>query len=266
MFRNLLNILNKVEIEMKIKDYKLPVSEAFYSLQGEGRYTGKPAVFLRLGGCNLMCGGQGTQHDKELHNGATWRCDTIEVWMQSQMKHFTDVLSYELLMHIAKGAHLIITGGEPLLYDETVVRYIDYVKKELSSYNTRVFVEIETNGTITPSKELMKRVGVFNCSPKLANSGNDKQRRINKEALLTLNKANTVFKFVLSSKQDYDEMKQDFVNTVGIDKRKIMLMPAGETQDELAISREVVSTICKDEYLQFTDRLHITLWNKKTGV
>ncbi len=36
---------------------KLAVSEVFYSIQGEGITTGVPSVFVRLGGCNLMCGG-----------------------------------------------------------------------------------------------------------------------------------------------------------------------------------------------------------------
>ena len=34
---------------------KLPVMEMFYSLQGEGKYTGRPAVFVRLGGCDVGC-------------------------------------------------------------------------------------------------------------------------------------------------------------------------------------------------------------------
>lgn len=34
---------------------EMKVNEIFYSLQGEGRFTGRPAVFLRLSGCNLRC-------------------------------------------------------------------------------------------------------------------------------------------------------------------------------------------------------------------
>ena len=32
------------------------INEIFYSLQGEGYFTGTPAVFLRMSGCNLKCG------------------------------------------------------------------------------------------------------------------------------------------------------------------------------------------------------------------
>ena len=39
-----------------IKEGKLlPLMEAFYSIQGEGFYTGKPAYFLRIGGCDVGC-------------------------------------------------------------------------------------------------------------------------------------------------------------------------------------------------------------------
>ena len=84
---------------------KLAVSEVFYSIQGEGPTTGYPAVFVRLGGCNLMCGGEGTQKDKELHDGATWRCDTIEVWMKSRAKEFKDILPINCIEAIKQGAN-----------------------------------------------------------------------------------------------------------------------------------------------------------------
>lgn len=38
------------------------VNEIFYSIQGEGRYTGTPAVFIRLAGCNLRCDFCDTEH------------------------------------------------------------------------------------------------------------------------------------------------------------------------------------------------------------
>lgn len=62
---------------------EIAISEDFYSIQGEGITMGMPSLFVRLGGCNLLCGGAGTQKDKMLHNGATWRCDSIEEWQEA---------------------------------------------------------------------------------------------------------------------------------------------------------------------------------------
>ena len=58
----------------------LNISEQFYSIQGEGRTVGVPALFLRLQGCNLTCGGKKTVLTGNKQDGASWRCDTIEVW------------------------------------------------------------------------------------------------------------------------------------------------------------------------------------------
>ena len=74
--------------------------EQFYSLQGEGRYSGRPAVFIRLAGCDVGC---------------TW-CDVKESWDENDhplvplQKIVDDVL-------VTGCNFVVITGGEPTLYD-----------------------------------------------------------------------------------------------------------------------------------------------------
>ena len=239
---------------------KLAVSEVFYSIQGEGKTTGVPSVFVRLGGCNLMCGGMGTQFDNELHNGATWRCDTIEVWMKAQSKEYSEILPEDCVNALKMGAHLIITGGEPLMQSAGVEGFIDWCRTQL---NPSIFVECETNGTIIPTEGLKTKIDLFNCSPKLQNSGNDYAIRFNLAALTELNKLNTQFKFVMTTEDDFTEMTNDFGF---LDKSKIVLMPSGENQELLAQSKHVVVELAKKHYLNFTTRLHIDIWTKKTGV
>jgi organic radical activating enzyme len=239
---------------------RLAISEVFYSIQGEGITTGTPSVFVRLGGCNLMCGGMGTQFDNELHNGATWRCDTIEVWMKAQSKQYHEILPEDCIKALKNGAHMIITGGEPLMQSAGVEGFIEWCQTQ---FNPSLFVEIETNGTIIPSEKLKGLVGLWNCSPKLSNSGNDKSIRISRSALDELNKLNTQFKFVITTEDDFDEMTQDFGF---LSKDKIVLMPSGENQELLAQSKPIVVELAKKHYLNFTTRLHIDIWNKKTGV
>ena len=50
------------------------------------------------------------------------------------------------------------------------------------------------------------------------------------------------------------------------DREKIYLMPAGENQELLNENKQRVVELAKDKYLNFTTRLHIEIWNKKTGV
>jgi len=243
-----------------MRPIKLAVSEVFYSIQGEGVTTGYPAVFIRLGGCNLMCGGMGTQFDGELHNNATWRCDTIEVWMKALAMPVDEVLSDEHHKAFANGAHAIITGGEPMMQQDGVEVLIEYLR----NLYPNIVIEIETNGTIIPSIELQDMVSQWNCSPKLANSGNHKNQYFNENTIKVLNKLNTQFKFVVTTREDWAEIQELYFTL--IDKDKIWLMPSGENQELLAQSKQEVAEIVKENYLKFTNRLHIEIWNKKTGV
>jgi organic radical activating enzyme len=240
---------------------KLSISEVFYSIQGEGPTTGYPSVFVRLGGCNLMCGGEGTQRDGELHNGATWRCDTIEVWMKSKSKAFKDILPIDCILAIINGANLIVTGGEPLMQQTNVIEFIKYIR---DNYNKDCYVEIETNGTIAPTPEIAQLVNQWNCSPKLANSGMPILKTYNTNAIEKLNRLNTAFKFVLTTNTDWEEINKYYFDI--IDHKKIWLMPSGSNQEQLIESKEVVAEIAKKNYIKFTNRLHIEIWNKKTGV
>ena len=111
----------------------IKISEQFYSIQGEGRTVGVPAVFLRLQGCNLTCGGIHTVKSKKLDSDATWRCDTIEVWTKGNSYHFKDVCddweNKNWVKLFKQGAHLVITGGEPLLQQSAICDLLTYFNK-----------------------------------------------------------------------------------------------------------------------------------------
>lgn len=51
-----------------------------------------------------------------------------------------------------------------------------------------------------------------------------------------------------------------------ISKKNIYLMPAGETQEKLKKTRLLVAEACKNNFLNYTERAHIVIWNEKTGV
>jgi len=240
---------------------KLAVSEVFSSIQGEGITSGAPSVFLRLGGCNLMCGGQGTQFDKELHNGAKWRCDTIEVWMEAISKQIPEVLPKEQIRDLKRGYHLILTGGEPLMQQRGLEKLLEWLEQE---HDIKPIVEVETNGTVEPEPEFAERVYLFNVSPKLSNSGNERAMRFKPEVLRTLTKYPHQFKYVIAEKEDWQEVLNEFVPIHGTER--VVLMPAGDNQKELEGRRELVANIAITECVWYTDRLHIVLWNQKTGV
>tara|TARA_A100000171_G_C2116050_1_gene137882 strand:- start:399 stop:1127 length:729 start_codon:yes stop_codon:yes gene_type:complete len=240
---------------------KLAVSEVFYSIQGEGKTVGVPSVFVRLGGCNLMCGGMGTQFDGELHNGAEFRCDTVEVWMKAQSKEVEDVLPNDCVEAIKNDAHIILTGGEPTMQQAALEDFIRYVKHNI---NANAYFEVETNGTIMPSEYMFEQIHLWNCSPKLRNSGMDSSMTFKPQVIEALNNKNTIFKFVVNGEKEWQEIQEYYLDIV--DRDKVYLMPAGENQELLNETKERVVELAKENYLNFTTRLHIEIWNKKTGV
>ena len=82
----------------------LPLMEHFFTIQGEGFNTGKACYFLRLGGCDVGC---------------VW-CDVKESWDAAAHP----VVSVEEMLNLVKSAKadkVVITGGEPLMYDLTAL-------------------------------------------------------------------------------------------------------------------------------------------------
>lgn len=119
---------------------QLWVQEVFYTLQGEGPFCGYPAVFVRLGGCNLRC---------------FW-CDTD--FETSQWKPALAELEKNILQQKPEHCSLIIlTGGEPLR--QNVVPLVE----RLLALGLKV--QIETNGTIWRNLPDVPEC-VIVCSPK----------------------------------------------------------------------------------------------------
>lgn len=115
----------------------MKVNEIFYSLQGEGRWTGTPAVFVRLSGCNMSCDFCDTRHN--------------EGFELTEEEIVTKVSEYP-------AAIVVITGGEPTL--QLTERLVDGIH----SIGKRV--HIETNGSIALGKELLEAIDWITCSPK----------------------------------------------------------------------------------------------------
>lgn len=110
------------------------VNEIFYSIQGEGSFTGTPAVFIRFSGCNLKCPFCDTQHQS------------------GQMMTNEQILS-EVGKYPSKV--VVLTGGEPgLQIDDALL---------IGLSNMHKYICIETNGTVE-----LPEVGLnwITCSPK----------------------------------------------------------------------------------------------------
>jgi len=140
---------------------KLPIIELFTSIQGEGLYAGVPSVFVRVTGCNLRC----------IFKNSI--CDTPYSSFNPEKPKFTaEDVAKEFIDH-PKVNHLVITGGEPTLYDldgflEELYHILD---KEMGcAYAYNIKVTVETNGTNEISKRLLNDLCLISVSPKLSTS------------------------------------------------------------------------------------------------
>lgn len=99
----------------------LPLMEAFYTIQGEGEHSGKPAYFIRLGGCDVGC---------------VW-CDVKDSWEAGKWPLVSiENIVVEALKY--PGRLVVITGGEPLMYN------LDPLTQLLKSHGFTT--NIETSG------------------------------------------------------------------------------------------------------------------------
>ncbi|TXH14376.1 MAG: 7-carboxy-7-deazaguanine synthase QueE [Hyphomicrobiaceae bacterium] len=246
----------------------IKVAEHFLSIQGEGPTAGRRSVFLRLQGCNLMCGGQATVFDKQLHDGATWRCDTIEVWMKGKRYSVEGLLELfkqqGYLQALREGAHLIITGGEPLIQQDAAAEFLERLYFTLEKHS---YVEVETNGTIIPSDTFSARISQWNVSPKLKNSGMSVDKRIKLQALdWFAADPRAFFKFVVADLADVNEVEGAFLASYPIVKERVFLMPAASDRDTLRSREDAVSMYALALGVNYSSRLQVQIWNMTTGV
>lgn len=114
--------LKSSDIELLEGGRRLPLVEDFYTIQGEGFHAGKPAYFIRLGGCDVGC---------------RW-CDAKYTW-NPRIFPPTDV---DVVVDRAKqcaAQAIVITGGEPLLYP------LGVLTSSLRDAGLEIF--LETSGT-----------------------------------------------------------------------------------------------------------------------
>lgn len=100
----------------------LPLMEHFYTIQGEGANTGKPAYFLRLGGCDVGC---------------HW-CDVKESW-DASIHPLVSVKEMALMATNAGAKRVVVTGGEPSMHP------LQQLTDALKEQNLETY--IETSGT-----------------------------------------------------------------------------------------------------------------------
>jgi 7-carboxy-7-deazaguanine synthase len=226
------------------------ISEIFYSIQGEGRLTGVPSVFIRTSGCNLRC---------------VW-CDTPYTSWNPNGKEMTLVE----ILHAIEGyplRHVVLTGGEPLLSHE--IEELSVKLKQAGAH-----VTIETAATI------FKPVScdLVSMSPKLSNStpwqkqngrfaAMHEQHRLNYNVVQQfIDGYDYQLKFVVDREQDFAEVRQILDALKNVDTSRVLIMAQARNRRQLHQKSRWIVELCKKFGYGYSPRLHIELYGNRRGV
>lgn len=225
------------------------IAEIYSSLQGEGLLTGQPSVFVRTSGCNLRC----------------WFCDTPYASWRPEGE---DLSVEEILERVQRlgGQHVVITGGEPMLFAELIP-----LCEALRGGGWHI--TIETAGTLY----LPVVCDLMSISPKLSNStpgdeasaswrlrhqrsrqAPDVLRRLLREHAWQL-------KFVIDAPDDLPEMEAWLRELGPLDRSRVLLMPQGVEAAGLAEKGRWLSPYCEQAGYTYCPRKHVEWFGLRRG-
>lgn len=283
---------------------KIKIAELFYSIQGEGRYTGVPSVFLRTFGCNFRCAGFGMPKGERsneveliaaIHDARPFSsynelplvstgCDSYASW-DPRFKDLSPMLDsdaiVERIMEILpfntwRSEHLVITGGEPLLGWQRA--YIDLLSHpKMAGLKEITF---ETNGTQEIDPKLKDYLGhwqnvgmpfereiTFSVSPKLSVSGEDRKDAIKPRVVCNYETiGHTYLKFVVATDQDVQEAIFELAKyrDEGFTGHAY-LMPVGGTNEKYQLNTKAVAEYAMKHGLRYSARLQCDLFKNEWG-
>lgn len=227
------------------------------------------------------CGGKNAELLKA--GKATWYCDTETVWRKGSKLPFENLYDEwcesGIINRILDGnIHIIWTGGEPTLpkHRKAIVAFNKWIWDRHPQAQFTMYQEIETNGTLdwnepeglyfceNNTSGVIKQI---NCSPKLSNSGELEELRINPRAIRHIQRhPNHFFKFVISTEDDLKEAIDTYITPFHISSDLVILMPGVDCLEDLPERSRFIFEMTKKYGYRSISRQHILGWNKTTGV
>jgi 7-carboxy-7-deazaguanine synthase len=209
----------------------MKINEIFYSIQGEGKWTGLPNIFIRTTGCNLRCS----------------FCDTTYAYTVG-----CDYEIQELIEEIKKYPcnFVCVTGGEPLIQDESIILVESLVK---NSYE----ICLETNGSRDIQNFIGKKSLFISLDIKCPSSDMHEKMKLDNLRLLT---EKDQLKFIIKNREDYEYAKK--IIDIHKPNSVIYFQPVWKTDP-----RQLSSWILSDGLnVRIGFQIQKILWRDKKGV
>lgn len=227
----------------------MKIAEVFFSVQGEGRLSGVPSVFVRTSGCNLRC----------------WFCDSAYTSWNPEGE---DLSVAEVLGRVAAfdAHHVVVTGGEPLIAPD-----IEALCAGLRAAGRHITVE--TAATVFKPVEC----DLASLSPKLSNStphdrdggrwaARHDRRRLRPDVIRAfLERSDYQLKFVIDRPGDVDEVVDYLEQFPETPPGQVWLMPQGVRRAELAEKEEWLAPTAARLGFHYCPRQHIEWFGNVRG-
>jgi len=251
-------------IDTSTESLYLSDDRVFYTLEGEGEFIGRPSVFMRLSMCNLTCNAWASDDSP---NG----CDSFISWSVKNKMTFAEIFNHmeenNYVEHLRNRAILKITGGEPLIQEKQLLKFIESFNQEYG-FNPRI--DFETNATLIPDAQWKSNYcATFTTSPKLTTNGDPEEKTYKPEVLRWHVDNNSGFKFVITSDRDIEEIWNKYVDDyqgINVPLQRIWFMPCCGSRQEHVHNAGAVAEYAKAMHVNFSPRLQLLIWNKALKV
>jgi organic radical activating enzyme len=233
--------------------------KVFYTCEGEGEYVGKPSVFFRVSMCNLTC--KNFASEDSPHG-----CDSYISWSVKNKMTFDEIFEYmeerRYIEFLRNGALLKLTGGEPLVSQKKLLKFIEAFIERYEFYPR---IDFETNATIMPDKRWVEEFGAtFTTSPKLSTNGDPESKTYKPDVLKWHVENNSGFKFVITCSEDIEEIWRKYVderNDINVPLDRVWFMPCCGSRSEHIENAPAVAEYAKACGVNFSPRMHLLIWD-----
>jgi organic radical activating enzyme len=251
-------------IDINAETLFLSDDKVFYTIEGEGEYVGVPSVFMRMSMCNLTCIGFASPDSP---NG----CDSFISWSVKNKMTFAEIFQLmennNYIEHLRNRAILKLTGGEPLIQQKQLLKFITAFTVK---YDFLPRIDFETNATLMPDEMWIESFrATFTTSPKLKSNGDPEEKTYNPEVLKWHVKNKSGFKFVINSADDIEEIWQKYVQDkqdINVPLNRIWFMPCCGSRQEHSERSAAVAEYAKALHVNFSPRLQLVIWDKALKV
>ncbi|HTQ38943.1 MAG TPA: 7-carboxy-7-deazaguanine synthase QueE [Pirellulales bacterium] len=241
------------------------IAEIFRSLQGEGFLTGTPSVFVRASGCNLRCWFCDTPY-------TSWEPEGEDLSVEEILRQVDELLGHPHPDPLPKGegdykcGHVVLTGGEPMLFAELVPLAAALRQRGLH-------ITVETAGTLY----LPLECDLMSISPKLAGSAppasqeprwnvrHEESRHLPDVIRRLVTEYPYQIKFVVDSPDDCLAAEAWLEEFPQVKRSRVLLMPQGINVETLMHTATWLEPYCRRQQLNFCPRKHIEWFGNVRG-